>query len=208
MSMRNGLVTILLVMGLSACAGPTLSSRNVTPNFASAETGSAPTAVMAISTSVAIKGIEISVPQALRTSEANVMVPVADIVWRGDPMGDRHTQVAAIFQAAATTATAGMTDGRGVILSLEVTRFHALTEKARYLTGGNYAMHFLMTLRDAQTGIVIDGPREVIADVRASGGVRAIAEDNAGRTEKVVITERLVQVMRDELTHLVLQPTT
>lgn len=206
MSFRITVVAILLVSGLGGCAGTSQSSRNLTPNYTSSDAAGNPTEVMAVTTSVAIRGIEISVPDSLRVSEANVMVPVADIVWRGDPLGDRRQQVAAIFQAAALQATADLTEGRGVILSLQVTRFHALTEKARYLTGGNYALRFVMTLRDAETGIVIDGPREVEADVRASGGVRAIAEDNAGRTEKVVITERLVQVLRYELTNLVLQP--
>lgn len=206
MSFRNTVVAILLVGGLGACAGTSQTSRNLTPNYTSSDGAGNPTGVMAVTTSVAIKGFEISVPQGLKVSEANVMVPVADIVWRGDPLGDRHAQVAAIFQAAALQATGDLTEGRGVILALEVTRFHALTEKARYLTGGNYALHFMMTLRDAETGIVIDGPREVVADVRASGGMRAIAEDNAGRTEKVVITERLAQVLHDELTQLVLQP--
>jgi hypothetical protein len=97
-----------------------------------------------------------------------------------------------------------MTLGRGAIVSLEVTRFHGLTEKARYTVGGNYAMHFLMTVRDAVTGEILDGPRPVVADVRGVGGVRAIAEDNAGRTELEVVTERLADVLRGELTSLVL----
>jgi hypothetical protein len=147
------------------------------------------------------------VPQALTTSEANVFVPIADIVWRGDPMGDRRQQVAAIFEDAAAGATSGLTQGQGVILSLEVTRFHGLTEKARYMTGGNYAMHFLMTLRDAETGILLMRPRPIVADIKCAGGMRAIAEDNAGRTEKVVVSERLISVLQAELTNLVLQPT-
>lgn len=208
MSIRSTMIAILLVGGLGACAGTSQSSRNLTPNYTSTDGAGNPAAVVAVTTAVAIKGIEISVPQSLSVSEANVMVPMSDIVWRGDPLGDRHPQVAAMFQTAAAQASDGLAEGRGVILSLEVTRFHALTEKARYLTGGNYAMHFLLTLRDAETGAVIDGPREVVADVHASGGVRAIAEDNAGRTEKVVVVERLTDVLRYELTHLVLQPAT
>jgi hypothetical protein len=114
--------------------------------------------------------------------------------------------VGSIFQAASLAATGGLTEGRDVIVSLEVTRFHGLTEKARYLTGGNYAMHFEMTVLDAATGVVIDGPRPVVADIKGSGGVRAIAEDNAGRTEKVVVTERLAQVMQSELLALMTPP--
>lgn len=210
MSMNSVMATLLILSGLAGCATPVPSSRNVTPTFLSTEGAGdptlAPTLAMASPAALAIQGIEISVPQDLKVSEANLMVPNADIVWRGDPMGDRYSQVTAIFETAAASATQGLTEGRGVILSLEVTRFHALTEKARYLTGGNYALHFDLTLRDAASGVILDGPRPVVADVRAAGGLRAIAEDNAGRTEKVVITERLVEVLRYELSQLTLQP--
>lgn len=210
MSMKSLVAVLMMLSGLAGCATPVPSSRNVTPTFLpsdlSGDPATAPILAMANPAALAIQGIEISVPQALKVSEANTMVPNADIVWRGDVMGDRHTQVAAIFQTAAASATQGLTTGRGVILSLEVTRFHALTERARYLTGGNYALHFDLTLRDAATGVILDGPRPVVADMRAAGGVRAIAEDNAGRTEKVVVTERLVEVLRYELSHLALQP--
>ncbi len=182
------------------------SSRNVTPTYLTTDIANAPTEAVAVAADISVLGVEIVVPQGLSVSEADMMVPVADIVWRGDALGDRHAQVSAIFEAAAAQATDGLTDGRGVIVSLEVTRFHGLTEKARYLTGGNYAMHFDMTLRDAETGIVIDGPRPIVADIKGSGGVRAIAEDNAGRTEKVVVTERLATVLQYELTHLMLKP--
>ena len=212
MSMKSAMAALMILSGIAGCATPSQSSRNNTPTFLATDIAAgyaanpAPTLAMASPVALAIQGIEISVPQDLKVSEANVMVPNADIVWRGDPMGDRHSQVAAIFEAAAANATQGLIEGRGVVLSLEVTRFHALTEKARYLTGGNYALHFELTLRDAATGVILDGPRSVVADVRASGGARAIAEDNAGRTEKVVITERLVQVLQYELAQLSAQP--
>ena len=205
MSIRNGLVTLLLLTGLTACGDTLQTIGTLAAGPAIDLTRDNSTGGDAAFTSVAVTSVEIVVPQSLTVSEANVLVPMSDIVWRGDPLGDRRAQVAAIILDAANTATSGMVEGRGVVLRLEVVRFHALTEKARYLIGGNYALRFLMTLRDAETGTVIDGPRPLDADLRASGGVRAIAEENAGRTEKVVITERLAEVITYELTHLVLQ---
>lgn len=151
---------------------------------------------------LAIARVHVVVPKALKVSEADRFLPSADIVWRGDPLGDRHQQVADIFAAAASVIAGEAATGRGVTLTLEVTRFHGLTEKARYVTGGNYAMRFLMTLTDTASGEVLDGPRALNADIKGSGGARAVAEDLAGRTEKVVVTERITEVLREELARL------
>ena len=146
-----------------------------------------------------VEAIRIAVLPRLKVSEANMFRPVADIVWRGEPLGDRHAQVAVIFNEAASQSTANMVEGPQVIVVVEVTRFHALTEKTRYTVGGVHSIKFILTVRDAQSGAVIDGPRTVVADVKASGGAKALAEDQAGRTQRVVIVERLAEVLRREL---------
>lgn len=153
-----------------------------------------------------VVGIRIDVPHSLRVSEANSFHPKADIVWHGDPYGDRYQQVADIFRMAATAATGPMTQGTPVNVDLQVTRFHAVTEKARYTIGGEHSMRFLLTVTDARTGQVIDGPRQIVADAKAAGGNAAVAEDQAGRTQKVVVTERLVAVIRRELSAVVDTP--
>jgi hypothetical protein len=147
----------------------------------------------------AVQGVNVIVPSDLRTSEANAYYPLADIVWRGEPVGNRHEQVRQIFGEALGTATAGMANGRAAIVDVTVTRFHCLTEKTRYSVGGTHSMQFTLTVRDALTGQVIDGPRPIVADVKAAGGQRALAEDAAGRTQRVVVMERLVYVLRREL---------
>lgn len=146
-----------------------------------------------------VEAVDITVPHSLKVSEANTYLPMADIVWRGDPHGDRYAQVAGILADGLRAGTIKMTEGRPVQVEIVLTRFHALTEKARYTFGGNHAIHFDLTVRDVASGAVIDGPRRVIADVKASGGARAIAEEQAGRTQRVVIVERLAQVIQSEL---------
>lgn len=143
--------------------------------------------------------VKIVVPQTLRVSEANSYRPNADIVWRGDPPGDRYAQVQAIMAEGFAQGTAGMTAGRRVIVEAEVVRFHCLTEKTRYSIGGVHSIRFNLTVRDAESGQVIDGPRLVKADIKASGGEKALAEDRAGRTQRVVIVEDLMAVSRREL---------
>jgi hypothetical protein len=146
-----------------------------------------------------VETIRINVSRSLSVSEANTFKPRADIVWRGEARGDRHAQVTAIFQEAMTQGTALVQVGRKADLEVDVTRFHALTEKTRYTFGGMHEMRFVLTLRDSATGQVLDGPREVVADIKASGGSAAIAEEQAGRTQRVVTVERLAQVIRQEL---------
>lgn len=153
-----------------------------------------------------IEAIRIAVPRSLKVSEANTFKPRADIVWRGEPLGDRHAQVTAIFQEAMIRGTAALQEGRKADLDIQVTRFHALTEKTRYTFGGMHEMRFVLTLRDSATGAVLDGPREVVADIKASGGSAAIAEEQAGRTQRVVTVERLAQVIQRELSGPAAQP--
>lgn len=145
-----------------------------------------------------IDDLRVSVPETLRVSEANTFLPNADIVWRGDPLGDRHAQIAAIMADAGQVAM-GRGQGRPAVVELVVTRFHGVTEKTRYTVGGTHNMRFDMTLRDPETGAVLFGPKNIVADVRASGGAKAIEEDRIGRTQKVVVTERLREVIQREL---------
>jgi hypothetical protein len=132
--------------------------------------------------------------------------PVADIVWRGEPMGNRHAQVMSIFKEAMDRGTYTMNSGRKVLVDIEVTRFHSVTEKTRYTVGGTHSMRFTLTVRDALSGEVIDGPRLVTADAKAAGGAQAVAEEQMGRTQRVVVVERLASVIRSELSARVVDP--
>ena len=124
--------------------------------------------------------INVDVPHSLKVSEANRYYPSGDIVWREDPLGDRHDQVKAIFQTALQRGADTMTSGAPVILDVKVSRFHALTEKARYTVGGVHSIAFTMQLRDANTGALIGEPHQVKAALRAFGG-RAASGNGLGR---------------------------
>lgn len=146
-----------------------------------------------------LAGLRVAIPDTLRVSEADRFYPIADIVWRGDPIGDRRAQIRSIFADSAAKAQAGPARGVPAVADIQITRFHALTEKARYTVGGVHSIKFILTLRDPKSNAVLDGPRPVVADVKASGGTRAVAEDAAGRTQRVVIVEDLARVLRREL---------
>jgi hypothetical protein len=193
---------VLAIAGLGGCAGPQdgSSSTQGTQGTQDARGGrgekQGPIYMIA---QYDVEDITVIVPRELVVSEANSFRPKADIVWRGEPIGDRHAQVEAILTEAMVEGTAMMTTGPKVDIEITLVRFHCLTERTRYTIGGLHAMQFDLTVRDAETGIIIDGPRRVIADVKASGGAKAIAEDAAGLTQRVVVSDRLARAIRFEL---------
>jgi hypothetical protein len=186
---------MIAAVSVSACAGPQTASRNATFN----ET--AQTAQSVYIPNAKITNVTVTVPQELTVSEKNSYFPKADIVWRGDMIGNRHEQVRAIVAASAANAAQNVGGSIPVNVEITVTRFHGLTEKARYTTGGVHNMNFLITLRDPATGQVLRGPREVITNLDAFGGSDAIAADSRGETQKARVTAFLSEVIRTELTN-------
>ena len=144
-------------------------------------------------------GKTVTVPETLRVSEANRYLPGGDIVWRGDPIGNRHEQVKAILTAGLGQGVADFAGEREVILDVVLTRFHALTEKARYTIGGVHAIQFNLQVRDAATGEMVLAPRRIKADFDALGGSAAVAAEAQGVTQKVRITNHLAYVIQQEL---------
>src|SRR6056297_41477 len=182
----------MLTLGLtvSACATVETATRNVPLD--------ATRTVAPLSLSV--NEVRVSVPRSLRVSEANRYYPGGDIVWREDPVGDRHAQVKAIVEAGLSEGISDMEPGAvPVVMDVEVTRFHALTEKARYTIGGVHAIQFKMQLRNPETGQAYGEPHFVKADFKAFGGAKAIEAERDGITQKFRITNHLAKVIETEL---------
>jgi hypothetical protein len=196
LSSRPAILALTLAATLSACGAAAPVSRGQGVDGLTLATSGARNVVPIYT----VDAVDITVPHSLTVSEANSYLPLADIVWRGEPPGNRYAQVASILADGLRAGTIDMKQGPRVTVEVVLTRFHALTEKARYTVGGNHAIHFELTVRDAATGAILDGPRMVVADVKASGGARALAEEQMGRTQRVVIVERLSQIIQRELT--------
>ncbi|MEO0390379.1 MAG: DUF6778 family protein [Pseudomonadota bacterium] len=200
--MKRIKLVLFLVMGglVSACANTNVASRNAP--YQDAPLSASPTleAVGSLK-NVTVNDITVRVPRSLSVSEANRYLPSSDIVWREDPIGDRHAQVARIFYDAMTKGTATLDGVTAVDLDIEVGRFHALTEKARYTTGGVHNINFTLTLRDADTGVILGDQRIVRADLDAFGGQQALQAEARGLTQKVRITNHLAEVIRQELSN-------
>jgi len=180
-----------LSLGLTACDSPPTSTRTVAPQVVAQVPAPLP---------INVREIRVLVPEALSVSEANLFYPVGDIVWREDPPGDRRAQVRTIFARAMKQGVAALPKGSiPVILDVQVTRFHALSEKARYTVGGVHALQFYYVLRNPETGEAYGAPKFVKADFKALGGQAAIDAERTGITQKKRITEHLAQVIQDEL---------
>ncbi len=190
------LAVLALITGVAACATPETVSRSVVLDNVSAPTINAASAAPTLN----VTELVVEVPRALRVSEANLFYPGGDIVWREDPPGDRHEQVKAIFEAGMEKGLAGLPQGdMPVRMHVEVTRFHALSEKARYTVGGVHAVQFLLTLQDPETGRALSEPRLIKADFRAYGGRTALEAEARGETQKFRITRRLASVIQHEM---------
>lgn len=202
---RLKLVALLVMGGLvSACANTNIASRNVpfeAPTLSGAA-GPAPEATVfkAPLTDVNVASVTVRVPRSLSVSEANRYLPSSDIVWREDPIGDRHAQVAKIFDTGIRRGSEPLAGSVPVALDIKVLRFHALTEKARYTVGGVHNINFELSLRHPESGALLTEPRMVRADLAAFGGQQALQAEARGQTQKVRITNHLAEVIRQELT--------
>ena len=187
----------LSTLALTACGNPgEVAMRN-----APLDLGPGP----AVAASPAMRSYDVvkfdfMVPRELTVSERNGYYPVADIVWRGDPIGDRKAQLGEIFTTALQRGMGEGTGGRPVAVEIELIRFHGVTERVLYSIGGNYHIVFAMTVRDARTGEVLEPARRIETNLASNGGDAVLRDQQMGQTQKVRVTEFLAVTLRDELT--------
>ena len=140
-----------------------------------------------------VTGVSVTVPEELTVSEAKVLVPSADIVWREDPPGDRKPQIAAVMRDAVERGARGLRGPRPVRLQIQVQRFHALTFEAetRLRDAGVHNISFYLTVVDARSGQALAGPTLIDADVPAFSGPSAIERRRNGESQRSVITNHV-----------------
>lgn len=192
--MKRIVTALLGLAALSVSACSTVPQIAVTQDLPAL--GSLPT--HAYSADWQIQEIVINVPETLTVSEANRIKPRSDIVWREDPIGNRHQQVQAILAEAMEFALRPLEGATAVVVELEVTRFHALTERARYTIGGEHEVEFLFTVRNAETGVALTGPRHIDLTFRAFGGSRAVAAERNGIFQRDRIQSQVIGWARQE----------
>lgn len=150
-----------------------------------------------------LTGLNFAALADLTISEDNFIYPHADIVWHGDLQGDRIAQIAAIFQEAAARVQADRRDitpdTKKVVVDVTLIRFHGVTRRAEFTTGGVHHIVFDLTVRDAATDAVIEPTRRVIANLEAWGGNINAEIDAQGVTQKARVTDFLTSVLAEQL---------
>lgn len=149
--------------------------------------------------SYALQGFNFNALEGLTVSEDESFYPTADVVWRGDPLGPRISQIAAMFEEAAIRNRRVVSGTLPVTVDVTLVRFHGVTNRTRYTVGGVYNVVFDMTVRNATTGDVIEPTRRVVGNLEAPGGTRATALENEGQTQKVRVTDFLTSLLRAQL---------
>lgn len=152
-----------------------------------------------IERSYRLKAFNFDVQEGLEISESESFYPNADVVWRGDPIGPRIPQIAAMFQEAAARNRAVLDGDFPVDVDLTLVRFHGVTNRTRYTVGGIYNVIFDLTIKSAATGEVIEPTRRIVGNLDAPGGDRAALLDQAGQTQKVRVTDFLTSLLRAQL---------
>ena len=202
MKKLNVMMAMVLGFAISGCAAIDTPSRNVgfDTNARSFLAGDVPQLASGVSlSSLQIVDINITVPETLAVSEENSYYPSGDIVWRGEPAGNRHQQIEAIFQEGLSSGVANLGGSVPAVLDIEVERFHGVSEKTRYTIGGVHSIRFVMVIRDSQTGEALTVPKKVKANLKAYGGQSAIEADRQGQTQRVRIVAHLSDVIQSEL---------
>jgi hypothetical protein len=179
---------LVLALSVTACA----TTQKVTSTQV-IET--APQTIALAKPAYSVQQLSVTVPEDLSVSEANVFLPMSDIVWREDPIGNRKQQIQTILVDAISIGVARVDKGRPVTMEVRVNKFHALTEKTRYTVGGRHNINFDYLLRDAETGIPVDAVQNVNLKFKAYGGARAAEAMAAGETQKVRITQHVQELM-------------
>ncbi|KGJ09806.1 hypothetical protein EQ718_13290 [Paracoccus versutus] len=148
-----------------------------------------------------LAAVEVAVPDELTTSEANSYMPNADIVWHGEPAGDRRAQVAAILEEGIERGAAGLKGKTGVRIVATLVRFHAITPvvRQRLQNSGVHNIHYTVQVFDARSGAVLSQPQLVKAEFPALVGRAGDEADAKGLTQRVQIVNQIAAVTQNWL---------
>ena len=146
-----------------------------------------------------ISAVSVAVPESLSVSNANVLAPNADIVWHGDPPGDRKAQVKAIMTNAALQATASLSGRQNAQLNIVLQEFHGVTPAAiARAPGAVHNIRFTAQVVERGSNRPLTAPMLIRADLAALVGSAAYYNSAAltGEDQKTRVTRHLTQTLR------------
>lgn len=144
-----------------------------------------------------VHGISVDVPSTLSVSESNTFAPNADIVWHGEPLGNRRAQVASIIREGIRNGTSGLNGRRGVNIGARLVHFHAVTPAAvSRAPGAVHNIAYQIQVQDQRTGEPLSDVETIQADLEAYVGSAAVTAAINGQTQRVRIVNHLALVTR------------
>lgn len=187
----KGMVVVVSALTLSACVAPRVSKTDFTQGV-----GQAASQVAAWS----LGDVQVAISNTLTVTQSpsRRYPPTTELVWYGDPPGDRMAQVKALMEDAVRAGAADALSGsKPVTISLNITQFHAMTPRARAteLQLGVHEIMFDIAVTDG-SGAVIASETGVRADLQAYSGASALQAEKLGQGQKIRIQSRVAQVIR------------
>ncbi|MEM9031037.1 MAG: DUF6778 family protein [Pseudomonadota bacterium] len=144
--------------------------------------------------------VQVTVPAELTVSEANRLAPNADIVWHGEPRGNRRKQVASIVEDGITSGASALQGSQDVTFAVTLQEFHAVTPAAvNTAPGAVHNIAFTIQGFDSETVAPVTEPEFIKADLPAYTGAAAVVAAQEGQTQKVRITNHLARVTQSWL---------
>ncbi|WP_246032871.1 DUF6778 family protein [Falsirhodobacter xinxiangensis] len=143
-----------------------------------------------------VRQITVNVPEELTVSDANTWAPQVDIVWHGDPAGDRKLQVAELVEDGIEQGSAALRGPRPVNIGVTMQRFHSITPRveANLQNSGVHDIRYVIQVFDARSGAALTQPEPIAADIAALVGDQAREARSQGITQKDEIVPHIARV--------------
>ena len=186
--LKHTLVALAMALGLAGCA---------TSEWETAYTQVDP----AQAASWRLAMVDVAAPETLTTSDTDGYVPNFDIVWHGEPAGDRRAQAAAIVTEGIERGARSALHGRkSVRISATITQFHAITPTVRKMDGvGVHNIQYTIQVFDAHSGAALTEPQNIKAEFPALTGKTGDEADARGLTQRVQIENHIAAVTQNWL---------
>lgn len=186
--LKPALMTLALVLGTAACA-PTQWETSY-DQLSPAETRN-----------WRVAEVDVNVPETLTTSEENSYVPNFDIVWHGDPAGDRREQAAAILREGITRGAQGLRGRERVRIVATLVQFHGITPIVRQnlQSSGVHNIQYQIQVFDLRTGQPLTESQLIKADLPALVGQAGDEADEQGLTQHVQVVNHIAAVTQNWL---------
>ncbi len=139
--------------------------------------------------------VQAFVPDELTISNSNTFAPNADIVWHGEPFGDRRAQVAQVLKEGIRKGSTRLNGPRPVIITASLREFHAVTPTA--VARAPAAVHnirYTTQVVDSASGQPLIDAVSITADLEAFVQSAAVTAAIDGNTQRVRIVNHIARV--------------